>query len=101
MKAATPLHAIHPIPRTLKRPCPLDPAYAPGTGTPEAGGMSSREVLNILRGLAPLYLVGADVVEVAPAYDHAAITAVAASHAAYELIMLMPSCCARYGDMNE
>ena len=79
----------------------LDPAYAPGTGTPEAGGMSSREVLNILRGLAPLNLVGADVVEVAPSYDHATITAVAASHAAYELITLMSSCCARSCDMNE
>jgi agmatinase len=72
----------------------LDPAFAPGTGTPEAGGMSSREILNIIRGLAPLNLVGADVVEVAPAYDHAAITAIAASHAAYELISLMSSRCA-------
>ncbi|MBF9068743.1 agmatinase [Streptacidiphilus fuscans] len=67
----------------------LDPAHAPGTGTPEAGGLTSRELLAILRGLAGLNLVGADVVEVAPAYDHAEITAVAASHTAYELISLL------------
>jgi agmatinase len=66
----------------------LDPAFAPGTGTPEAGGLSSRELLAILRGLRGLDLVGADVVEVAPAYDHAEITAVAASHVAYELVSL-------------
>ncbi|NMO02476.1 agmatinase [Gordonia sp. TBRC 11910] len=64
----------------------LDPAHAPGTGTPEAGGMTSRELLEILRGLRRLNLVGADVVEVAPAYDHAEITSVAASHVAYEFV---------------
>ena len=57
----------------------LDPAHAPGTGTPEAGGLTSRELLGILRGLAGLNVVGADIVEVAPAYDHAEITAMAAS----------------------
>ena len=67
----------------------LDPAHAPGTGTPEAGGMTSRELLEILRGMRGLNLIGADVVEVAPAYDHADITAVAASHVAYDLITLM------------
>ena len=67
----------------------LDPAYAPGTGTPEAGGFTSREVLGILRGLAGMRLVGADVVEVAPAYDHAELTAVAAAHIGYELLGLM------------
>ena len=67
----------------------LDPAHAPGTGTPEAGGMTSRELLEILRGLRGLSLVGADVVEVAPAYDHADITAVAASHVAYDLTSLL------------
>lgn len=67
----------------------LDPAHAPGTGTPEAGGLTSREVLEILRGLAGLNIVGADVVEVAPAYDHADITAVAASHIAYDLVSLI------------
>ncbi|GAA4601263.1 agmatinase [Actinoplanes octamycinicus] len=67
----------------------LDPAHAPGTGTPEAGGLTSRELLEILRGLAGCQLVSADLVEVAPAYDHADITSVAASHAAYELITIM------------
>lgn len=67
----------------------LDPAHAPGTGTPEAGGMTSRELLEILRGLRGLNIIGADVVEVAPAYDHADITSVAASHLAYDLVSLM------------
>ncbi|KAB8174016.1 agmatinase [Microbispora catharanthi] len=67
----------------------LDPAHAPGTGTPEAGGLTSRELLEILRGLVGADLVGADVVEVAPAYDHAEITSVAASHVAYDLIGLL------------
>jgi agmatinase len=67
----------------------LDPAFAPGTGTPEAGGMTSRELLAILRSFAGLNLVGADIVEVAPAYDHAEITGIAAAHAAYELVSAM------------
>ncbi|MGI5506024.1 agmatinase [Lentzea sp. CA-135723] len=67
----------------------LDPAHAPGTGTPEAGGMTSRELLEIVRGLRGLNLVGADVVEVAPAYDHSDITSVAASHLAYDLVSLL------------
>ena len=67
----------------------LDPAHAPGTGTPEAGGLTSRELLALLRGLAPTRLVGADVVEVSPAYDHAEVTAIAASHVLYELVTLM------------
>ncbi|WMY79517.1 agmatinase [Citricoccus sp. I39-566] len=67
----------------------LDPAHAPGTGTPEAGGMSSRELLEILRGLRGANLVGADVVEVAPAYDHAELTGIAAAHVAYDLIGLL------------
>ncbi|GLW20443.1 agmatinase [Microbispora triticiradicis] len=67
----------------------LDPAHAPGTGTPEAGGLTSRELLEILRGLTGCDIVGADVVEVAPAYDHAEITSVAASHVAYDLISLL------------
>jgi agmatinase len=67
----------------------LDPAHAPGTGTPEAGGMTSRELLEILRGFRGLNLIGADVVEVAPAYDHAEITGVAAAHVAYDLVSLL------------
>ncbi len=55
----------------------LDPAFAPGTGTPVAGGPSSAKMLSVLRKLGPLDMVGADVVEVAPAYDHADITAIA------------------------
>lgn len=67
----------------------LDPAHAPGTGTPEAGGLTSRELLNTLRGLVGLDVVGADVVEVSPAYDHAELTAIAASHVAYELLSVL------------
>ncbi len=66
----------------------LDPSHAPGTGTPEAGGLTSRELLGILRGLAGLDVVSADIVEVAPAYDQAEITTIAASHVAYELLGL-------------
>jgi agmatinase len=67
----------------------LDPAHAPGTGTPEAGGMSARELLAVLRSLSTVTLVGADIVEVAPAYDHAEITGIAAAHAAFELLSAM------------
>jgi agmatinase len=67
----------------------LDPAHAPGTGTPEAGGLSSRELLAILRGLAGQQIASADVVEVSPAYDHAEITGIAAAHVIYDLISLM------------
>jgi agmatinase len=67
----------------------LDPGTAPGTGTPEAGGLTSRELLGVLRGLRGLKLAAADLVEVAPAYDHAEITAMAASHVAYELVCLL------------
>ncbi len=68
----------------------LDPAYAPGTGTPEAGGLSSMQLLEVIRGLAGLNIVGADVVEVSPAYDHAEITGIAAAHLIYELLSLLP-----------
>lgn len=67
----------------------LDPAHAPGTGTPEAGGMTSRELLRMLRALRRCNVVGADVVEVSPAYDHAQLTGIAASHVVYELVSLM------------
>jgi agmatinase len=66
----------------------MDPAHAPGTGTPEAGGLTSRELLATLRAFAGLWLAGADVVEVAPAYDHAEITAIAAANVVYELLGL-------------
>jgi agmatinase len=64
----------------------LDPAHAPGTGTPEPGGLTTRELQMILHGLADLDLVGADVVEVAPAYDHAQLTALAAANVIYDLL---------------
>ena len=64
----------------------LDPAHAPGTGTPEACGLLQPELLATLRSFARLNLIGADIVEVAPAYDHAQITGIAAAHAGYELL---------------
>jgi agmatinase len=64
----------------------LDPAFAPGTGTPVVGGFSTHEALTLVRGLAGLDIVGMDVVEVAPAYDHAEITAFAAASIAQELL---------------
>ena len=67
----------------------LDPAHAPGTGTPEVAGMTTREILNVLRGLAGSQLVSADVVEVAPAYDHAELTSTAAATIVYELVNLI------------
>lgn len=63
---------------TLDIDC-LDPAFAPGTGTPEPGGMSSSQVLTFLEELAPLNFIGMDCVEVAPAYDHAELTSNAAA----------------------
>lgn len=73
----------------------LDPAHAPGTGTPEAGGLTSRELLRILRALRDRDIVGADVVEVSPAYDHAQMTGIAASHVVYELVSLLAGRLAR------
>ena len=67
----------------------LDPAHAPGTGTPEPGGLTTRELQELLRGLDGLEIHGADVVEVAPAYDHAELTALAAAQVAYELLALL------------
>ncbi len=66
----------------------LDPAHAPGTGTPEPGGMTTREVQQLLHGLVGLNLVGADVVEVSPAYDHAELTALAAANLVQEYLAL-------------
>jgi agmatinase len=68
----------------------LDPAFAPGTGTPEAGGLTSRELLAMLRGFASrVNLAAADVVEVSPPYDPTGSTAVAAANVGYELIGLL------------
>jgi agmatinase len=67
----------------------LDPAFAPGTGTPESGGLTARELLRMLRKMTGLNIVGADVVEVAPAYDHAEITCVAAATVVFDIVSLM------------
>jgi agmatinase len=67
----------------------VDPAYAPGTGTPEAGGPSARDLLAILRGLSGIDFVGFDVVEVIPAYDPAGQTATLAANLAYEMLSLV------------
>jgi agmatinase len=67
----------------------LDPAFAPGTGTPEIGGLASWQVQAVLRGLDTLQFAGMDVVEVAPAYDTAEITALAAATAVWEYLALI------------
>lgn len=67
----------------------LDPAFAPGTGTPEVGGFASWEALALLRGLAGLDIVGGDVVEVVPAYDPGGVTALAAARVTYEILGLL------------
>lgn len=66
----------------------VDPAYAPGTGTPEVGGPTSYEALKYVRGLDGLNVVGFDLVEVLPSYDHGEITAALASSVMYEMITL-------------
>jgi agmatinase len=72
-------HGNPPVYLTLDIDC-LDPAYAPGTGTPEPGGMSTNQVLSLLEELADLPYVGMDCVEVSPPYDHAELTSQAAAH---------------------
>ena len=67
----------------------LDPAYAPGTGTPVSGGLASWQALEIMRSLGDLNLIGMDLVEVAPAYDHAEITAIAAATLAHDWLCLL------------
>jgi agmatinase len=67
----------------------LDPAFAPGTGTPVAGGLSSAQALAILRKFVGLNIIGMDVVEVAPAYDHSEITALAAAQIAAEMLCVI------------
>lgn len=67
----------------------VDPAFAPGTGTPVPGGLSSREALLLVRGLAGLNVVGLDLVEVAPPMDHADVTSLLAAHLVYEGLALL------------
>jgi len=67
----------------------LDPVYAPGTGTPEIGGLTSREAQRLVRGLQGLDFVGADLVEVSPPFDHAQITSLAGATLMYEILCLL------------
>ncbi|WP_342361247.1 agmatinase [Terrarubrum flagellatum] len=67
----------------------LDPAFAPGTGTPEVGGLTPREALELLRGLAGLDIVGGDVVEVAPQYDSTTVTAQNGAQMLFEILCLV------------
>ncbi|KAL0570842.1 hypothetical protein V5O48_011114 [Marasmius crinis-equi] len=69
----------------------VDPGLAPATGTPEAGGWTTREVKRIIRGLAGLNFVGADVVEVSPSYDHAEITGIAAADIVHDFLSMLLS----------
>jgi len=67
----------------------IDPAYAPGTGTPEVGGFTSREALRLVRGLDGLDIVAYDMVEVLPQYDPSQVTALLAANIVYEFISLI------------
>ena len=67
----------------------LDPAFAPGTGTPVAGGLTSAQALHIIRGMEPVNLVGTDVVEVSPPFDQSELTAIAAAHIAADLLCVL------------
>ncbi|MFV2051235.1 agmatinase [Aliiroseovarius sp. YM-037] len=67
----------------------LDPAYAPGTGTPVPGGLASWQALELIRGLGGMNLIGMDVVEVSPSYDHSEITAIAAATVAHDWLCLL------------
>ncbi|HTI52320.1 MAG TPA: agmatinase [Planctomycetaceae bacterium] len=64
----------------------VDPAFAPGTGTPEVGGFTSHQALQLIRGLADLNVIGGDLVEVSPPYDHAQITAILAANLVFEIL---------------
>jgi len=67
----------------------VDPAFAPGTGTPEVGGFTSYQALELVRGLSGLNLVGFDLVEINPAYDHSEITALLGANIAFEFLSLI------------
>jgi len=69
----------------------IDPGLAPATGTPEAGGWTTREVKRILRGLGGLNFVGADIVEVSPAYDNAEVTGIAAADLVHDFLSMFLS----------
>ena len=78
----------HPTYLTFDIDC-LDPAFAPGTGTPVPGGLSSAQALGIVRQLGQVNLIGMDVVEVSPPFDQSEITAIAAAHIACDLLCLL------------
>ena len=67
----------------------LDPAFAPGTGTPVVGGLSTATALHIMRGLTDLNLIGMDIVEVSPPFDHAGITSLAAATLGLEFLYVL------------
>ena len=67
----------------------LDPAFAPGTGTPVPGGLATWQALEFVRGLKDLNLIGMDIVEVSPPFDHAEVTALAAAHVAHDWICVL------------
>lgn len=68
----------------------LDPGMAPGTGTPEVGGLTTMQAMEIIRGLRGLNLVGADLVEVSPPYDQSGTTALMAANFLYEMLGVLP-----------
>ena len=68
----------------------LDPSFAPGTGTPEIGGLTVPQALEIIRGCRGLNLVGCDLVEVAPIYDPTGATALTAANLLFEMLCVMP-----------
>jgi len=68
----------------------LDPAFAPGTGTPEIGGLTAIQGIEILRGCRGLNLVGGDMVEISPAYDRSGNTALLAANLLYEMLCSLP-----------
>ncbi|MHB8575708.1 MAG: arginase family protein, partial [Dehalococcoidia bacterium] len=84
------IHAVvrPPVYVSLDIDC-ADPAYAPGTGTPEIAGLTSRELVQLVRGLRGLPIVGYDVVEVSPPFDSAEITALLAANLVYEFLELI------------
>uniref|UniRef100_A0A7C4QSE2 Agmatinase n=1 Tax=Schlesneria paludicola TaxID=360056 RepID=A0A7C4QSE2_9PLAN len=77
-----------PLYLTLDIDC-VDPAFAPGTGTPEVGGLTSYEILQLVRGLRGLHLIGGDLVEVCPPYDPAGITSILAANLVFEMLSLL------------
>jgi len=80
----------NPVYLTFDIDC-LDPSYAPGTGTPVCGGLTSHQAMAILRGLKGINVIGMDIVEVAPAYDVGEITALVAAHLTMEMLYLYAS----------